>query len=92
MISFNSEAEKSIVNAENFSQNLSSLLMDFEVNRELIEKNAYECQEYINDLNEMNQKFRNILRRVIFEPSDWMPDEKFIYPRIEKFKEINCSI
>ena len=81
----NSDAEKTNKEVAHFSENLSKLLLDFDSNQELIKKNAYECQEFINDLNDMNQRYRNVLRNVIFEPSTWLPDEKFIYPSIEKF-------
>ncbi len=88
LIEFNREAHESIQDCQVFSTKMEQTLQDFECNRELIEKQVYECQRYIDDLNDIENKFRTILRQVSFEPSDWMPTEELIFPNIEKVNAI----
>ena len=71
-----------------FSENMQKMLENFEENREVLEKDIYKCQDYIEDLKRLDESFHKILRKVSFEPSDWTPDESFIYTHIGKFEEL----
>lgn len=71
-----------------FSENMQKMVENFEANREVLEKDIYKCQDYIEDLKRLDETFHKILRKVSFEPSDWTPDESFIYAHIGKFEEL----
>jgi len=71
---------------EEFTVNMEKMLENFEQNKEQLETNMYECQEFVEELNKFNEKFHLILRKVSFEPSEWLPDESFVNVYIGKFK------
>jgi hypothetical protein len=86
LVSMNSEAKLAIEKSESVAENMRKMLEDLEANREQLISEMYECQEHANGLIELTEKFRLVLRKNIFEPSKWLPDEKFIYPHFDHFK------
>ena len=85
----NDEVERKSDEYGQFSENMQKMLSNFDENRETLEKDIYKCQEYIEDLRRLDENFYKILRRVSFEPSEWTPDETFIYTHIGKFELSN---
>ena len=69
-----------------FSENMQRMLDDFEQNKDTLEKDMYECQDFVEELKKFEQKFHAILRKVTFEPSEWQPDQSFVDAYIGKFK------
>ena len=45
------------------------------------------CQHYLNELNDLNEQFRFLNRKIKFDASDWLPDEKFICPSSDLFNK-----
>ena len=86
LTSLNNQSEKTLQDSQKFTDTLTDKLQEFEKNKASIEKDVYECQDYIDSLNASAEKFRVIMRQIVFEPSNWMPDEKFLFPGIDKLK------
>lgn len=73
-----SEVTKKSKEYDDFSQSVEEMLKNYEANKELLKKKIYECQDKIEELKEMDENFHKILRKVTFEPSDWVPDASYI--------------
>ena len=86
METLNEQIENKTSEYEEFSRNMEKMLENFEQNKEQLEKNMYECQDFIEELNNFDDKFHSILRKVSFEPSEWLPDDSFVETYIGKFK------
>ena len=84
----NEDAANKIAENESFARNMERMLTDFEANKEQVQRSMYECQDRIDSLNCLGDKFRIILRKISFEPSDWTPDELLIFPNLKKFEQI----
>ena len=69
-----------------FSSKMEKMLENFEENREELEKDMYECQDYIEELKRLDELFHTTLRKVSFEPSEWLPDQSFICTYIGNFE------
>ena len=83
--SLNQQAETTVRSSDAFREFFNKLLGEFDENKNRIELELYQCQNYVDDLTSLDEKFRRILRSVIFEPSDWLPDETFILADYKKF-------
>jgi hypothetical protein len=83
--SLNQQAETTVRSSDAFREFFNKLLGEFDENKNRIELELYQCQDYVDDLTSLDEKFRRILRSVIFEPSDWLPDETFILADYKKF-------
>lgn len=81
----NKQAEQKCSEYKIFADNIEKMLDNFEENKEKLEIEIYECQNYIEDLDLVEQNFHKILRKVAFDPSEWDPDEAFICDYIGKF-------
>ena len=86
MENLNQQIEMKAGEYKDFAENMEKMLENFEENKEQLEKDMYECQDFIEELNKFEDKFHAILRKVSFEPSEWLPDEKFINTYIGNFK------
>lgn len=86
LILLNGRAKETVDNCQKVTENMRQMLKNFDESRDQIFKEMHECQDHVNDLNRLNEKLRLVLRKVIFEPSNWLPDEKFIFPPIDHFK------
>jgi len=86
METLNNQIEMKTSEYEEFSKNMEKMLENFEQNKEQLEKDVYECQDFIEELSKFDEKFHLILRKVSFEPSEWLPDENFVEAYIGKFK------
>jgi uncharacterized protein YoxC len=69
-----------------FTSKMEKMLENFEENREELEKDMYECQDYIEELKRLDELFHTTLRKVSFEPSEWLPDQSFICAYIGNFE------
>lgn len=78
-------AEAKCADYASFLQEMENRMANFDANRQKLEKDIYECQNYIDDLTLIEQNFNKILRKVSFEPSDWKPTETFLCQYIGKF-------
>ena len=74
----NAEVSKKSKEYDDFSQSVEEMLKNYEANKDLLKKKIYECQDKIEELKEMDENFHKILRKVTFEPSDWVPDASYI--------------
>ncbi len=74
----NKTADQKTEKYENLIENVHEILNDLENKKDLAEKFMYECQDAIDDLKDLEQSYHKTMRKVSFEPSEWMPDEKFI--------------
>ncbi len=81
----NSLAEQKTTEYDTLIQNVESIVKDLETDKDLAAKYMYECQDAIEDLTELGQNYHKTLRKVVFEPSEWVPDEKFISAYIGNF-------
>lgn len=68
-----------------FSQKMRTMLENFEENKYSLEKEIFRCQDYIDEMQTLDQNFHKILRKISFEASDWIPDESFVCNYIGKF-------
>lgn len=82
----NEQAGEAVDEANIFVASFNKMLEEFEENKSQIEVDIWQCQEYIDRLQFLDEKFRRILRRIIFEPSEWKPDESFILADHERFE------
>ncbi|CAF1140920.1 unnamed protein product [Brachionus calyciflorus] len=69
----------------NYITKMENMMEHFDQNREELFKEIYNCQKYIDDLTCLDDNFRKIMRKISFEPSEWVPDESFVYPSIKFF-------
>ena len=81
----NTQAELKTEKYESLIKNMESIVNELENKKDTAEKYMYECQDAIEDLAELEQNYHKTLRKVSFEPSEWMPDEKFICSYIGNF-------
>lgn len=81
----NALVEERCQNYDELIQNMESIVNELEDKKETAEKLMYECQDGIDDLGDLEQRYHRTMRKVTFEPSDWLPDEKFIAAYIGKF-------
>ncbi len=86
LVAMNAEAKKALEKNDSISENIYKMLKDLDVNKKQLIKEIYDCQEYTYCLNELIEKFRIVMRKNIFEPSKWLPDEKYIYPYFDVFQ------
>lgn len=63
---------------EEFTEKMESMLSNYENNKEELQKSIYDCQSKIEDLNKLDETFKKLLRRITFEPSEWLPDVSYI--------------
>ena len=66
----------------NHMEKVKHLLADYDLNREKLEEEIYTCQNHIHELKQLDENFGKILRKVSFEPSEWLPDENFIFSNV----------
>lgn len=85
-----SDVESRTTEYQVFSSKMEKMLENFEENREELEKDMYDCQDYIEELKRLDELFHSTLRKVSFEPSEWLPDQSFICSYIGNF-EINVD-
>ncbi len=72
------EADHRTNDYELFAQQMQIKLEKFDQNRETLKQDFFECQDKIEELKRLEDGFHEILRKVSFEPSDWLPDNEFI--------------
>ena len=72
------EADQRTSDYEQFAQQMQSKLEKFDQNRDTLKHDLYECQDKIEELKRLEDRFHEILRKVSFEPSEWLPDNEFI--------------
>lgn len=82
----NKQAGEAVGEANIFGASFNKMLEEFEENKSQIEVDIWQCQVYIDRLQFLDEKFRRILRRIIFEPSEWKPDESFILADHKRFE------
>jgi len=76
------EADHRTSDYELFAEQMQNKLEMFDQNRDTLKQDLYQCQDKIEELMRLEDRFHEILRKVSFEPSDWLPDNEFIKKNI----------
>lgn len=86
--------EKAYLEYNQLGSNTQSALDEYDqflksefVELEFTQHKMLKCQQHLNDLNDLNEKFKFLYRKITFESSDWLPDEKFLCPSSDLFNK-----
>jgi hypothetical protein len=82
----NKLAEQKTNEYDSLIESVELIATELESDRETAEKRMYACQDAIEDLTDLEHAYHKTLRKVAFEPSEWVPDEKFISAYIGNFE------